>query len=103
MVDALGIVVPRHLRDNFGLTPFSEEPARLRQLYRQVRQMFDRWAKYVPISKLGQYLNGAADLLEMARPYAVCAKCQGKGCRNCLITGYLTKARLEELELMPEE
>jgi len=96
-VDGLGRVIPEHLEElwNRGrevqdmLTALS----RIRVAIRKAQETNDPLFSSVPYSAALAHLDQAYDCVQVAKPYAVCAFCQGEGCKACKQRGLLSKFR----------
>ena len=110
--DALGNDVPLLVRDHFADRTLPEVletvrgwldqlnwPSLLNKIKPKVRAFL-----FLRIEDLGRHLdeahdslNAAVETVEAGMPYAVCVRCEGKGCEACRTTGYLPKWRYDEL------
>ena len=67
--------------------------SRVRVGLRQAQDGRDLLFSDVPYSSALAHLDQAYDAVQVAKPYAVCAFCQGHGCRVCGERGLLSKFR----------
>lgn len=112
--DALGTIVPPHLRDVFADGRIVEQLERVRSWRRAVehasavRQLsaLGPFYRYLELTTLDgllteacDYLDSAIQNIERALPHALCPDCKGApdGCESCRSTGYVPAWRLEEL------
>jgi len=96
-VDGVGRRIPEHLVELWGrgqevqdmLTALS----RVRVAIRKAQDTEDPLFTAVPYSAALAHLDQAYDCVQVAKPYAVCAFCQGQGCKACGQRGLLGKFR----------
>jgi ParB-like chromosome segregation protein Spo0J len=117
--DALGQVIPTHLRDFFGDGPLIECMNSFEQMAKDFEancRMLENNRSaypYVPLTEIregqtgilrfkGETIQGLlsryATLAREGLPFAVHARCEGKGCDDCLKTGYVSQPRHAELK-----
>ena len=67
--------------------------SRVRVALREAQDNRDPLFSEVPFSSALAHLDQAYDAVQVAKPYAVCAFCQGHGCKACGQRGLLGKFR----------
>ena len=95
--DEIGRRIPEHLVELWGrrqevqdlLTALS----RVRVALRAGQESRDPLLSEIPFSAALAHLDQAYDAVQVAKPYAVCAFCQGHGCKACGSRGLLGKFR----------
>lgn len=98
-VDPLGTPIPESLRDAFASTFFQDSAQKLREFELQLRGVVNRWGKwYAKSGDTAMALRNIISWLEMAVPYAVHPRCQGKGCPLCRQTGYVPQNMVEGMK-----
>lgn len=96
-VDDVGRRIPEHLAPLWErrqevqdlLTALSRVRVALRAAQDSVDPLFSE----IPFSSALAHLDQAYDAVQVAKPYAVCAFCQGQGCKVCGKRGLLGKFR----------
>jgi hypothetical protein len=96
--DALGEIIPSRLRDAMANLVVPESAALLKRTLRQLEgdTINNPW---LLIGRIKPLLEEAADLCEMAVPYAVHPACDGKGCEACRHFGFVTEAIICDLQV----
>ena len=67
--------------------------SRVRVTLRKARELHDPLLSEVPYSSAMVHLDQVYNAVQVAKPYAVCAFCQGEGCKACQQRGLLGKFR----------
>jgi len=67
--------------------------SRVRVTLREAQDSRDPLFSEIPFSSALAHLDQAYDAVQVAKPYAVCALCQGHGCKACGQRGLLGKFR----------
>jgi hypothetical protein len=95
--DALGRRIPEQLHELWNrrneVQEMLNELSRVRVILRKGQQSRDPLLSEVPFSSALAHLDQAYNAVQVAKPYAVCAFCQGQGCKACAQRGLLGKFR----------
>ena len=95
--DALGRRIPEQLHELWNrrneVQEMLNELSRVRVILRKGQQSHDPLLSEVPFSSALAHLDQAYNAVQVAKPYAVCAFCQGHGCKACAQRGLLGKFR----------
>ena len=98
-VDDVGRQIPDHLLELWGRRQEVQDMltalSRVRVALRKAQDSQDPLFSEVPFSSALAHLDQAFDAVQVAKPYAVCAVCQGRGCKSCSDRGLLGKFRWE--------
>ena len=96
-VDEIGRRIPEHLIELWGRRQEVQDMltalSRVRVALREAQDSKDPLFSEVPFSSALAHLDQAYDAVQVAKPYAVCAFCQGLGCKACGSRGLLGKFR----------
>jgi hypothetical protein len=96
-VDSVGRRIPEHLLELWGRAQEVQDMltalSRIRVAVRKAQDTKDPLFTAVPYSAALAHLDQAYDCVQVAKPYAVCAFCQGHGCKACGQRGLLGKFR----------
>jgi hypothetical protein len=95
--DDMGRRIPDHLHELWGRRHEVQEMltdlSRVRVTLRKARELHDPLLSEVPYSSAMVHLDQVYNAVQVAKPYAVCAFCQGEGCKACQQRGLLGKFR----------
>jgi uncharacterized ParB-like nuclease family protein len=104
LTDAEGQVIPARLLDVFAESIINYSVAQLKSLLPAIEDA-RAWAPWLEPAQRQDGMLSTVELmklllnrLEMAQPYAVCRKCQGKGCGQCRGSGWLPEWTVENLK-----
>jgi hypothetical protein len=104
-VDDVGRRIPEQLVELWGRRKEVQDMltalSRIRVAVRQAQDTKDPLLSEIPFSSALAHLDQAYDAVQVAKPYAVCAYCQGHGCKACRGRGLLGKFRWDST--VPEE
>jgi hypothetical protein len=96
-VDDVGRTIPEELLPLWGrrreVQDLMTALSRVRVALRSAQEMRDPLFSEIPFSSALAHLDQAYDAVQVAKPYAVCAFCQGHGCEACRDRGLLSKFR----------
>lgn len=96
-IDDVGRRIPDHLMELWGRRQEVQDMltavSRVRVALQKAQDTRDPLFSEVPYSAALAHLDQAYDAVQVAKPYAVCAVCQGHGCKTCLQRGLLGKFR----------
>ena len=96
-VDDIGRRIPDHLVELWERRQEVQDMltalSRVRVALREAQDNRDPLFSEVPFSSALAHLDQAYDAVQVAKPYAVCAFCQGQGCKVCGQRGLLGKFR----------
>lgn len=96
-VDEIGRRIPEHLVEMWGRRQEVQDMltalSRVRVAVRNAQDSQDPLFSEIPFSSALAHLDQAFDAVQVAKPYAVCAFCQGHGCKACGQRGLLGKFR----------
>jgi hypothetical protein len=96
-VDDVGRRIPDHLLELWERRQEVQDMltalSRIRVALREAQDSGDPLFSEVPFSSALAHLDQAYDAVQVAKPYAVCAFCQGHGCKACGQRGLLGKFR----------
>ena len=97
LVDDVGRRIPDHLLPLWGRRQEVQDMltalSRVRVALREAQDNGDPLFSECPFSSALAHLDQAYDAVQVAKPYAVCAFCQGHGCKACGQRGLLGKFR----------
>lgn len=103
LTDAEGQVIPARLLDVFAESIISYAAAQLKSLLPAIEDA-RAWAPWLEPAQQQEGMLSTVELmklllnrLETAQPYAICRKCQGKGCGQCRRSGWLPEWMVETL------
>lgn len=91
LVDRLGTPVPRKLRDAAADTWHTGASDTLARIAKEAKGVL-RWSKYLDASVIAT-IKEAAEKIGAAAFDHVHAECEGKGCADCLMSGYKTEGK----------
>jgi len=93
----MGRRIPDHLLELWGRRQEVQDMltalSRVRGVLRTAEASGDPLYSDVPFSSGQAHLDQAFNAVQVAKPYAVCAYCQGHGCKACGQRGLLSKFR----------
>jgi hypothetical protein len=96
-VDDMGRRLPEHVVPLWERGREAQEMltalSRIRVTLRKAQESRDPLFAEVPFSGCLAHLDQVYDCVQVAKPYAVCAYCQGHGCKACAQRGLVSKFR----------
>jgi transposase len=99
LMDQVGNPVPKSLRDTFvGNSESLESGVKLLQEVRRTVKGLQAWNAWMRPAELERKLADLIEDFKNGLPYAVCAKCEGKGCTGCRKEGWLPRWNYEEVK-----
>jgi hypothetical protein len=97
--DDLGNELPKKMRGTFaGNRKTLQDGVRLLHEVRRMCGALTKWNPFLRPSDLETAITKLADDLKNGLPYALCPKCESKGCKDCRQTGWMPKWKYEEVE-----